>query len=90
MCRVTIEVNERALQGLLPELSNSAAISSWAQETFDGIIGGLQRAESATLANTRKRLQARQKRKMALEQNLTPDQLYEVIAEEIDDIYANG
>ena len=90
MCRVTIEVNERALQGLLPELSTSAAIRSWAQDALDGVICGLQRADAATLANTRKRLQAKQKREMALQQDLTPDQLYEVIVEEIDDIYANG
>ena len=75
MCKVTVDINEKLLRDVLPELENPAAISRWAQLLIDQHIHQLHRVIN---------------RENALEKDLTPEQLYDVIAEEIDSIYANG
>ena len=35
MCKVTVDINEKLLQDILPELNNSVAIRQWVQQQID-------------------------------------------------------
>lgn len=80
MCIVSINVNETTLREMRPDLDTTAAIRLWAQQQIELRIQQM-RAEHERNASSRER---------ALERDMTPEELYAVISEEIDDIYANG
>ena len=80
MCTVSINVNEATLREMRPDLDTTAAIRLWAQQQIE-LRSQQMRAEQERNASSRER---------ALERDMTPEELYAVISEEIDDIYANG
>lgn len=77
MCTVSININEATIRQIDPRLTSRESIGRWLQHRVDMMLeNDLQsRAES---------------RRKALKKDMTPEQLYDLIAEEIDDIYANG
>ena len=98
MCTVNIKVNEALLRDVLPELDSEAAINRWAQLLIDQHIDALakeyalQHADNNAISvdETRGHLHGTVKREYALEHDMTPDELYNIITEEIDSIYAAG
>lgn len=92
MCTVSVKVNEAVLRGIRPELNTTAAIRQWVQQQIDLRIQQmeLEEKEIMTIEETREVTNRAVNRKYALNHDMTPEQLYEVISEEIDDIYANG
>ena len=77
MCTVSVEVNEKMLRGLNPNLDSMAAISQWVQQ----------------LVNYHTQLMVDNNGEatdMKFSHDMTPEELYDVIAEEIDHIYAAG
>ena len=77
MCTVSINVDEATVQLINPGLTSRESISNWLQHQVDLMMKEMAqgRAES---------------RRQALEKDMTPEQLYSLISEEIDEIYANG
>ena len=92
MCRVSVKVNEAVLRGMRPELSTTAAIRQWVQQQIDLRIQQLELddEETMTIDEAREMTHRAVNREYALDHDMTPEQLYAVISEEIDDIYANG
>ena len=76
MCTVSVEIDEVVLRGINPNLDSTAALRRWAQQLID--------------LHTQEMLADDTEAMYALQQDMTPDQLYDVIAEEIDSIYANN
>ncbi len=76
MCTVSIKVDEATMQRINPGLTSRESIGDWLQHQVDLMLEEylLGRAES---------------RKQALKKDMTPEQLYSLISEEIDVIYAN-
>ena len=85
MCTVNIKVNEAVLRNILPELDSKAAINRWAQLLIDQHIDALTKEHALQQADD-----DMIKRECALNRDMTPDELYDIIAEEIDSIYAAG
>ena len=85
MCTVNIKVNEAVLRDVLPELDSKAAINRWAQLLIDQHIDALTKEHALQQADD-----DMIKRECALNRDMTPDELYDIIAEEIDSIYAAG
>ena len=77
MCTVSINIDEAAMRRINPLLTSRESISHWLQHQVDLMIEGYTRSKA-------------ERRKQALEKDMTPEQLYSLIAEEIDEIYANG
>ena len=77
MCTVSINIDEATIRQINPLLTSRESISRWLQHQVDLMVEEYShdRAES---------------RKQALEKDMTPEQLYSLISEEIDEIYANG
>lgn len=91
MCTVSVKVNEAVLRGIRPELNTTAAIRQWVQQQIDLRIQQMKlEEETMTIEETREVTHRAVNREYALDHDMTPEQLYEVISEEIDDIYANG
>ena len=92
MCTVSVKVNEAVLRGIRPELNTTAAIRQWVQQQIDLRIQQmeLEEEETMTIEEAREVTHRAVNREYALDHDMTPEQLYEVISEEIDDIYANG
>ena len=92
MCTVSVKVNEAVLRGIRPELNTTAAIRQWVQQQIDLRIQQMELEEegTTTIEETREVTHRAVNREYALDHDMTPEQLYEVISEEIDDIYANG
>ena len=100
MCTVSIKVDEAAIQDLRPELNTTAAIRSWVQELIDSRLQQMRLEDEETMdveevramvQETVRKEYARGKaesRRQALKKDLTPEQLYSLISEEIDEIYA--
>jgi hypothetical protein len=76
MCKVSIDINEDIIREVLPELEDTAAIRIWAQMLIDSRLRELVAKEDET--------------RRKLSQDMSVEELYNVIAEEIDSIYANG
>lgn len=75
MCTISVEVNEKMLRSLNPNLDSTAAISQWVQQ----------------LVNYHTQLMVDNNGEatdMKFSHDMTPEELYDVIAEEIDHIYA--
>ncbi len=85
MCTVSINIDEATLRRINPlltsresiSLTSRESISCWLQHQVDLMIEGYTRSKA-------------ERRKQALKKDMTPEQLYSLIAEEIDEIYANG
>lgn len=77
MCTVSINIDEATLRRINPLLTSRESISCWLQHQVDLMIEGYTRSKA-------------ERRKQALKKDMTPEQLYSLIAEEIDEIYANG
>lgn len=92
MCTVSIKVNEDVLRGMRPELNTTAAIRQWVQQQIDLRIQQMAFNDEATMSidEVREMTQRSIRREYALDKDTTPEELYALIAEEIDDIYANG
>ena len=92
MCTVSVKVNEAVLRGIRPELNTTAAIRQWVQQQIDLRIQQMEldKEETMTIEENREVTHRAVNREYALDRDMTPEQLYEVISEEIDDIYANG
>lgn len=92
MCTVTVKVDKAVLSGIRPELNTTAAIRQWAQQQIDLRIQQmvLDDEETMTIEEAREMTHRAVNREYALDHDMTPEQLYAVISEEIDDIYANG
>ena len=90
MCTVSVKVNEAVLRGIRPELNTTAAIRQWVQQQIDLRIQQMElEEETMTIEEAREVKHRAVNREYALDHDMTPKQLYEVISEEIDDIYAN-
>ena len=76
MCTVNIQVDEALLQDMMPELDSPASIRLWAQRLIDLHI---QEMHQKSVHNA-----------SALDHDLTPEELYHVIEQEIDYIYENN
>ena len=89
---ISINVDEAALRDMRPELDTTAAIRLWAQELVDHRMQQMRMEGENTIDvdEAHALTQRAVSREYALERDLTPEQLYSVISEEIDDIYANG
>ena len=92
MCTVSVNVNEATVRGLNPHLDSPAAIRQWAQQQIDLRIQQMELddQETMTIEEAREMTHCAVSREYALDRDMTPEQLYAVISEEIDDIYANG
>lgn len=75
MCTVSINVDEAMMRQINPCLTSRESIGQWLQHQVDLMMKEMAhgRAES---------------RRQALEKDMTPEQLYSVIAEEIDEVYS--
>jgi len=73
-------------------LNSTAAIRQWAQQQIDLRIQQMELddQETMTIEEAREMTHRAVSREYALDRDMTPEQLYAVISEEIDDIYANG
>ena len=76
MCTVSINIDEATIQQIDPCLTSRESIGQWLQRHVDMMLKEIinGRAES---------------RRQALQKDMTPEQLYSLISEEIDEIYAN-
>ena len=102
MCTVTIDIDETAIRDLRPELNTTAAIRTWVQELIDLRMRqmrledeetmSVEEARAMVLETVRKEYASNraENRRQALKRDMTPEQLYSLISEEIDEIYANG
>ena len=75
-----------------PELNSTAAIRQWVQQQIDLCIQQMELDDQETMGieEARDMTHRAVNREYALDRDMTPEQLYAVISEEIDDIYANG
>ena len=72
MCTVTVDIDEKTLCGVNPNLSSTAAIRNWAQ----------------MLINARIQEMVREKEAYALERDMTPEELFSLVADDVRNIYA--
>ena len=77
MCTVSININEATIRQIDPRLTSRESIGRWLPHRVDMMLEDdlHSRAEN---------------RRKALKKDMTPEQLYSLIMEEIDDIYANN
>jgi len=78
MCTISIDVDEATIQQIDPRLTSRESIGRWLQHQVDLML------EEMTVSND-----LAENRRLALERDMTPEQLYSVVLEEIEDIYAN-
>ena len=95
MCTVSVKIDEAVLRDVLPELNSTAAISRWAQMLIDQHIDALIKEyadddEIIDHETAREMIHGSISREYALNRDMTPNELYDVIAKEIDHIYAVG
>lgn len=76
MCTVTINIDEATMRQINPLLTSRESIGQWLQHQVDLMVKEYLRGRAES-------------RKQALEKDMTPEQLYSLISEEIDEIYAN-
>ena len=101
MCTVSINIDETVIRDLRPELNTTAAIRSWVQELIDARLQQIRLEDEETISVEEARAMVHEtvrkeyasdraeSRRQALNRDMTPEQLYSLISEEIDDIYAN-
>ena len=77
MCTVSINVDEATMRQINPGLTSRESIGSWLQHQVDLMMKEMVQGRA-------------ENRRLALKKDMTPEQLYSLISEEIDEIYANG
>ena len=93
MCRVTVEVDQEVLRGFNPALDSTAAIRKWVQQLIDMRIQQMELEDTETMSIEEAREmthQAVHKEYVMPDRDMTPDELYGAISNEIDYIYANN
>ena len=73
MCTVTVDIDEKTLRGVNPNLSDTAAIRNWAQMLINARIQEMVREEEA----------------YASECDMTPEELLAVVVKDVEAIYAD-
>ncbi len=73
MCTVTVDIDEKTLRGVNPNLSDTAAIRNWAQMLINARIQEMVREEEA----------------YASERDMTPEELLAVVVKDVEAIYAD-
>ena len=76
MCTVSINIDEATMQQINPCLTTRESIGQWLQHQVDLMMKEMTHAKAES-------------QKQALKKDMTPEQLYALISEEIDEIYAN-
>ena len=76
MCTVSINVDETMIQQINPGLTSREGIGSWLQHQVDLMMKEMAHGRTES-------------RRLALKKDMTPEQLYSLISDEIDEIYAN-
>ena len=93
MCKVSVNVDEAVLRGMRPDLDSAAAIRLWAQEQIDlrmkEMLAEDERAMSDDVVRTKSH-QAAHDIYAIPDRDMTPEELYSAISDEIDYIYARG
>lgn len=74
MCTVTVDIDEKALREVNPDLSSTAAIREWAQQLIDCRIKELKINKDA----------------FAMERDMTPEELFGLVSDDANAIYADG
>ena len=77
MCTVSINIDEAKMRQIDPRLTSQESINRWLQHQVDLMVEEYSRGKAES-------------RRQALKKDMTPEQLYSLISEEIDEIYANG
>lgn len=102
MCTVSINIDEARMQQINPLLSSRESIGCWLQHQVDLMLEEMASVDKDTMELEEARAMVHaaireefasdraESRKQALKKDMTPEQLYSLISEEIDDIYANG
>ena len=102
MCTVSINIDEAVIRDLRPELNTPAAIRTWVQELIDARLQQIRLEDEETMCVEESRAlvletvrkeytyDRAESRRQALKRDMTPEQLYSLISEEIDEIYANS
>ena len=102
MCTVSINIDEAMMRLINPGLTDSESINRWLQHQVDLMLKEMMVADTKTMDVEELRGMVHEaipqdyecgraeSRRQALKKDMTPEQLYSVISEEIDDIYANG
>lgn len=93
MCRVTVEVDQKMLRGYNPALDSTAAIRRWAQQLIDLRIQQMEfeDTETMTIEEARAMTHEAVHEVYAMpDRDMTPDELYHSIENEIDRIYAKS
>jgi hypothetical protein len=50
MCKITVDINEKLLQDLMPELDNTIAIRLWVQQLIDLRIQQMELEDTETMS----------------------------------------
>ena len=50
MCKITVDINEKLLQDLMPELENTIAIRLWVQQLIDLRIQQMELEDTETMS----------------------------------------
>ena len=102
MCTVSINIDEATMQQINPRLTSQESISCWLQHQVDLMLEKMASAANDTMEHEEARVMLHktirdeyvrgkaESRRQTLKKDMTPEQLYSLISEEIDDIYANG
>ena len=93
MCTVSVKVDEAVLREMMPELDSNAAIRKWAQQLIDLRIREMRAEDEETMSieEARKMTHQAVHEVYAMpDRDMTPEELYNVISDEIDHIYAQG
>lgn len=90
MCTVNIKVDDALVRRINPGLSSRESINKWLQGQVNAMIEEMAAEDTVDLEEAREMTHRAVSREYALDRDMTPEQLYAVISEEIDDIYANG
>lgn len=102
MCTVSISIDEATMRQINPLLTNRESIGKWLQHQVDLMIKEMMVEDTKTMEGEELRTMLHgtiqkeyahgraDSRKHALEKDMSPEQLYSLISEEIDEIYANG
>ena len=102
MCTVSINIDEATMQQINPRLTSQESISCWLQHQVDLMLEEMVQVGNDTMELEEARAMVHEtireeyargraeSRRQALKKDMTPEQLYSLISEEIEDIYANG
>lgn len=87
MCTVSVNVDKALLQNMKPELDSMVAIQLWAQQLIDQRIREMECQDTQSICETLNSSRLASEHRLA--QDMSVEELYDVIAKEIDYIYEN-